>query len=583
MIQTIQGEKYVWQMPEEQREQALAIASKYSLSMPIAHTLLARGFATEDDIESFLFSSFERDVAHPSQMKDADRSVDRILQAIEKQEKILVCGDYDVDGVTSSAMMLACLMPLGAQINFFLPHRVKDGYGLSVKTVERAAANGYTLLITVDNGITAFEPAKRAKELGVDLIITDHHRPHEEVPDAYAIVNPNQEDCPYPFKVLAGVGVGFKILSLLYEKKNMKLPDKVYELLMLGTIADVVPLKGENRFWVRHGLQYVNRVQSYAFKVLKQNGKVTKTQISSTDIGFSIAPQINALGRLQDARDGVKFLIGQDTQQIENVGRVLLELNEARKEIERSIYAQICKKVEEKEIDLDKENIIIAASDSWPPGVIGLVASRIVSTFGKPTLLFHLSKDGLAKGSCRSIPAFNMFDALYENKAMLKSFGGHSLAAGLALPIDQLATLKENLEQRIAQVCTPYDLQQKLALDAQAHLSDLTSKFMHDLQNLEPFGNENRQPYFCFNDVVMVQRPQLLKNAHVKCVLFADGVIKPIIFFNRPELFELLIAQGEEPFHVVAQVMENHWNGRVSIELSGVDVALSGKWQKETA
>lgn len=573
-MQTLQGKKYLWKLPEEHNEKVLEIASKYNLSFPVAQTLISRGFTTPAEIDAFLFTSFDRDVAHPSLMKDAVKSIDRILLAIERGEKILVAGDYDVDGITSSSIMLACLLPLKAQINFFLPNRVKDGYGLSVKTIDRAAQSGYKVVVTVDNGITAFEPALKAKELGIDLIITDHHRPHEHVPDAFAIVNPSQEDCPYPFKVLAGVGVAFKLMSLLYEKLNLPLPDKVYELLMLGTIADVVPLRGENRYWVRHGLHYVNRVESYAFKVLKQNGKVTKPIISSTDIGFSIAPQINALGRLQDARDGVKFLIGSDRNDIDMVGSVLLELNEARKGIERGIFEQIQRQIEEKKIDLDHENVIIAASNTWPPGVIGLVASRVVSAYGRPTLLFHLTKDGLAKGSCRSIPEFNMFNALQQNKDLLVSFGGHSLAAGLALPIAKMGEFKENLERLVREQLTPEDLKLKLTLDAQAKMSDLTKKFMHDMHNLEPFGNENKQPYFHFKDVVMVQKPQLLKDLHVKCMIFADGVVKPVMFFNRPELFELFMQQGEEPFDLAAQVTENHWNGNVSIELSGTDIAL---------
>ena len=572
-MQMLQGAKYLWKLPQDDNATVLEIAAKYNLSFPVAQTLISRGFTTPAEIDAFLFTSFERDVAHPSLMKDAVKSIERLLLAIERGEKILVAGDYDVDGITSSSIMLACLLPLKAHINFFLPNRVKDGYGLSVKTIERAAQSGYKVVITVDNGITAFEPALKAKELGIDLIITDHHRPHEHVPDAYAIVNPSQEDCPYPFKVLAGVGVAFKLMSLLYEKLNLTLPEKVYELLMLGTVADVVPLRGENRYWVRHGLHYVNRVESYAFKVLKQNGKVTKPIISSTDIGFSIAPQINALGRLEDARDGVKFLIGSDRKDIDAVGSVLLELNEARKGIERGIFEQIQRQIEEKKIDLDHENVIIAASNAWPPGVIGLVASRVVSAYGRPTLLFHLTKDGLAKGSCRSIPEFNMFNALQQNKDLLVSFGGHSLAAGLALPIVKIAEFKANLERMVNEQLTPDDLKLKLTIDAQARLSDLTKKFMQDMHNLEPFGNENKQPYFYFKDVVTVQKPQLLKDLHVKCMVFADGVIKPVMFFNRPELFELLMNRGEEPFDLVAQVSENHWNGNVTIELSGIDVA----------
>ncbi|HRN78010.1 MAG TPA: single-stranded-DNA-specific exonuclease RecJ [Candidatus Dependentiae bacterium] len=570
----VQGTKYLWQLPEIDTKSVADLAAYLNLSFPIAQTLLARGFTTKQQAESFLFSSYEKDVAHPSLMKDADKAVDRIISAIDRGEKILVFGDYDVDGITSSAMMMICLLPLGAQVNFFLPHRVRDGYGLSVKAVERAARNNYKVIITVDNGITAFDPASKAKELGIDLIITDHHRPHDHVPEAFAVINPNQHDCPYPFKTLAGVGVTFKILSLLYERKKLRMPTKAYELLLLGTIADVVPLLGENRFWVRYGLSYINKFESNSLKVLKQNGKLAKPLISATDIGFSIAPQINALGRLEDARQGVKFLIGSDMREVEEVGKVLLELNETRKQIERSIFVQVQTEIEQKKIDLDRENVIIAASKNWPPGVIGLVASRLVSAYGKPTILFHITKDGLAKGSCRSIPEFNMFDALDAHRDIIEQFGGHSLAAGLALKLENVPKLKHGLEMLVAQQLTEFDLTQKIALDAHARLSDLTKKFMADMQHLEPFGNENRSPAFLINDVTLVEKPKLLKDLHVKCSVFADGVIKPLMFFNRPELFEQFMACEQEPFSVAAHISENHWNGHVNIELTGIDVSF---------
>jgi single-stranded-DNA-specific exonuclease len=571
----IQGNKYVWRMPAIDHKAVADIAASYNLSMPIAHVLFSRGFKDRAMIDAFLFSSFEKDVAHPSLLKDAEKAVARIIKAIDNQEKILVFGDYDVDGITSSAMMMICLLPLGANVNFFLPHRTRDGYGISTKIIERAAQNGYKLIVTVDNGITAIEQAECAKRVGIDLIITDHHRPHDHVPDAFAVVNPNQHDCPYPFKTLAGVGVGFKILTLLYEKKGLEMPAKAYELLLLGTIADVVPLTGENRFWVRYGLSYVNRVESLSFKTLKENGKVIKAAISATDIGFSIAPQINALGRLEDPRQGVKFLIGADKGEVQEVGKILLELNETRKHIERSIYDEIVAQVEQKKIDIATENIIIAASSKWPPGVIGLVASRIVGAYGKPTILLHLTKDGIAKGSCRSIQEFNMFDALASCHDLITQFGGHSQAAGLSLPIDNIEKLKVRLEERIAQMLKPFDLQQKIAIDAQVQLGDLNQKFVHDMNHLEPFGHENRSPSFYVSDVVLIQKPTLLKNAHVKCTIFADGVIKPLIFFNRPEIFEHLMNYGQEPFTVAANVVENHWNGRVNVEMTGIDIAPS--------
>lgn len=570
----LQGDKYLWKLPVFDHTQMLDIASTYNISFPIAQTLLTRGFTNKEAINSFLFTSYEQDVPHPSLLKDAHKAIERILFAIERKEKILIYGDYDVDGVTSSSMMLICLLPLGAQVNFFIPNRVRDGYGLNSAVVERAAQNGYTLIITVDNGITAFEPAKKAKEVGIDLIITDHHRPHDHVPEAYAIVNPSQHDCAYPFKVLAGVGVSFKLMQLLYEMKKLEMPAKAYELLMLGTIADVVPLQGENRFWVRHGLSYINKYESPSFKIMKLNGKLEKPRISATDIGFSIAPQINALGRLEDARQAVKFLIGADEKETQEVGRILFELNQARKDIDRAIFGEIEAEIADKKIDPVKENIIIAASSKWPTGVIGLVASKVVGAYGKPTILLHMTKDGLAKGSCRSIPEFNMFAALQQCKDLLLQFGGHPMAAGLSLKAEHVPALKARLEELIAEQLTPFDLQQKLVLDAQATLPDLTKKFTDDLIHLEPFGNANSHPVFYVKDVTQVQKPILMKDAHVKCQVFADGVIKPVVFFNRPDLFEKLMACAEQSLSIAAQVSENHWNGRVNIELTGLDVAL---------
>jgi single-stranded-DNA-specific exonuclease len=578
MNSTLQGDKYLWLLPQSDDKVVLDIAKSYNLSIPICQTLYTRGFLSKEQINSFLFSSFEQDVNNPKLMKDLEKAVDRVIQAIEKQEKILVCGDYDVDGITSSAMMMLCLSSLGAKINFFLPHRVNDGYGLSVKVVQKAAANDYKVIITVDNGITAFDPAKRAKELAIDLIITDHHRPHDHVPDAFAIVDPNQIDCQYPFKYLAGVGVTFKFLSLLYEKKGLKLPQKAYELLLLGTIADVVPLLGENRFWVRHGLLHVNKHESLSFKFLKLNGKFTKPKISASDIGFNITPQINALGRLEDARQGVKFLIGTNEQEISEIGNILCELNQTRKEIERTIFLEIVAEIKSKKIDLEKEKIILAASYNWPPGVIGLVASRLVSEYSRPVLLFHLTNDGYAKGSCRSISAFNMFDSLNESKDLLEKFGGHSQAAGLSLKIQNLPILKNRLEELIATKVTEFDLKKKLNIDAQASLTDLSGKFISDLEYLEPFGHHNDRPSFYIKNVSLVQKPTLLKDSHLKCQIFADGIIKPIIFFNRPDLFEKLLNQADEPFDIAVQITENHWNGKTNIELLGLDIANLKKW-----
>lgn len=572
-IQTVQGAKFLWKLPQDDRQKILDIASMHNLSIPLSQTLLSRGFIDRDEINSYLFSSLEKDVASATLMKDAQKAVDRIIQAIENKEKILIFGDYDVDGITSSSVMMSCLLPLGAQVNFFLPHRVKDGYGLSTKIVRRAAANEYKVIITVDNGTTAFEQAEVAKELGVDLIITDHHQPHGKVPDAFALVNPHQEGCNYPFKGFAGVGVAFKLMTLLYEMKELQMPNKAYELLLLGTVADVVPLTGENRFWVRYGLKWANAAPTFSFDLLKRNGKVTSPTVSSTDIGFRITPQINALGRLEDPRCGVKFLLGSDEQETERVGQVLLELNERRKEVEKSILDDVEQLVESGHINLKEENVILAASKNWPAGVIGLVASRLVSKYGRPTILLHLTSNGKAKGSCRSINNFNIFEALSACSEVIHQFGGHAQAAGLSLDAEKLPELKSLLEQRTRELLTPDDFKQKLLLDAEITMPDVAKKLIHDMELFQPFGAENSEPKFFMKNVHLIQQPQLLKDLHVKCSLFADGIIKPVIFFNRPDLYQLLLEQQEEPFDVAVQVSVNHWQGRANVELMGIDIA----------
>ena len=568
----IQGLKYLWRIKETEKSSVKEIAARHNLSLPVAHTLYSRGFSSKEEINSFLFTSKE-DIAHPTLLKDAEIAVERILCAIEDKEKILIFGDYDVDGVTSTSLLLIALLPLGANINYYLPNREKEGYGLSVNVVEKAAKHNYSLLITVDNGIAAHKPAERARALGLDLIITDHHRPHNDLPKALAIIDPNQDDCSYPYKKLAGVGVAFKIISLLYERLEKELPDKVYELLMLGTVADVVPLTQENRFWVRHGLSKVNKQKSVAMSVLASNSNLVKKTWGSLDIGFMIAPQINALGRLTDPREAVKFLISSKKNDVERVGRILKEMNDERKRVERRIYDEIDSVIVNKGIDLDKENVIIAASSTWPAGVIGLVAGRLMNNYGKPAFLFHELKNGMLRGSCRSIPEFDVFDALQENKDLLTSFGGHSFAAGLCLKKDNMRELKGRLEAKISKEIAPEVLQPRIEMDAACNLSDMTSKFMHDLQQLEPFGNSNRQPTFLFEGVTLINKPTILKEKHVKCSVFADGVVKPVIFFNRPDLFAFFNSIEDKPFYVVGHVTKNEWNDQVRIEMQGLDVA----------
>lgn len=570
----LRGEKFVWDLKPVDRDLVNTLSDQLFLSRSLVQVLCRRGYITREQIQEFLFVT-EQIVPDGKLLHGAEKAVDRILAAIEKNEKILIFGDYDVDGITSSAIMLSALLPLGAQINYFLPNRARDGYGFSEKYAQKAVEHGYGVIVTVDNGTTSHAATELAQDNGIDVIITDHHQPHGELPPAYVLVNPHQKDCPYPYKQFAGVGVIFKVMDLLYKKLGKTLPEKAYELLMLGTVADVVPLVHENRYWVQYGLAKINKEKSFAIQTLLRNGGCdTKSDISSRDVGFSLAPQLNALGRLDDARDGVIFLISSDYERVKDIGVILKNINEERKRVDRGIYDEIVAQIEAGKIDLETERCIVAGSYDWPAGVIGLVAGKLMQNYGRPVMLFHLTKNGLAKGSCRSIPEFNIFDALAENEEILRSFGGHACAAGLALKISDVPVLKKNIEARIARLVKPEDLVPKIRVEGEMTLPDVNKKLIDDLRILEPFGNSNEQPVFKIDHVTILQEPKLLKDKHVKALIFADGVIKPIMFFNRPELYKKLIDLINHEFSVAATVSLNEWNGKKSIELQGLDILV---------
>lgn len=566
-----EGLAHQWRLPAHTDPTAVqAIAADLNIALPIAEVLYQRGYQSVAACRNFLFTPAEV-VGNAALLKDAERAVERIIRAITLQEKILIAGDYDVDGVTSSALMMRCLKDCGAQSNFFLPHRVRDGYGLSPATVERAARNQYRLIMTVDNGITAFDAAQKAREYGIDLIITDHHRPLERgLPDAYAIVDPYQTECPYPFKGFAGVGVSFKLMSLLYARLGRDIPDDVFELLTLGTIADVVPLLDENRYYVREGLRRLGRVESFALRVLKENARLQDKKLSSLDIGFYIAPQINALGRLDDARDGVIFLLGSNKEDTLRVGKVLGHLNEARREIERKVSQEIVGKIESQEIPLT--DALVAVGSGWQPGVVGLVASRIAAQYGRPAIVLHKTAGGLVKGSCRSIPDFNIFDALSRCASLLVSFGGHAMAAGVCLQEADVEKFRAQLSAIVRDTIGPRDGRLPISIDGVLPLCDIQRTLVHDLAYLEPFGAGNPPPMFYVPRVVCTDKPQFFKERHVKISIFHEGERRSVIFFDRPELYQFFCDRIHEPIDLVVHIdMGNKYPG--TIELRGIDCA----------
>jgi len=589
----IKGARYKWQLPVKNEALVKCIMKNHGLCSAVAQTLITRGYTTENEIESYVETLYERDVANPSLLLNAQKVVDRITQAIHNKEKILVCGDYDVDGMTSSALLIHCLEPLGADISYHIPNRLKDGYGLKAKTIEEAAPLGFKVVITVDNGITSFEPAKKAHELGIDLIITDHHLAHDGVPGAFAVVNPNQPDCAYPFKHLAGVGVAFKLMTLLYQQNNLTLPDKAYELMMLGSIADVVQLTGENRYWVRYGLDLVNKTGgSISFRKLLQNYGTQNPTIDSTAVAFGLAPQLNALGRLADANEGVRFLLDIDQSTVDNIGNMLHAYNNDRKKIQANMFNEIKNKIKAREIDLDRERIIIVSSSDFHPGVNGLVASKLVEKYYKPAIVCTEVADEhgetILKGSARSIAAFHLFDALFQCEDLLMGWGGHKVAAGLAFKKANLQALKKRMEHIFVDTVKPRDTINRHIIDAESSFINLVPKMIEDFQKLAPFGNENPQPTLLFDHVRVVDQavdkkgkqqanPQWLgknKAGHCKCIVIEQGKERTLKFFFRPDMFYRLkeLKERGREFKLIGTPDDNYWNGKRSIEINGVDI-----------
>ncbi len=572
------GLKFVWKKNNLDQGLVSLIQAQTNFSYPIAELLVSRGLDTKEKVFDFLFPIITISEETSLKMKDLEKAVERIELAIERQEKILIFGDYDVDGMTSSSIALLGLRHLNANVNFYLPNRFKDGYGLSPKIVELAHKNEFKLIITVDNGTTCIEAVDKAHELGLDVIITDHHKPKETIPSSLALINPHQSDCNYPFKYFCGAGVIFKLISFFFHKQGKALPDKIYELLLMGTVADVVPLTGENRYWVKFGLDRLNKnIKSFSFECLAENAKkLNKKRWYSSDIGFGIAPQLNALGRLEDPKKAVKFLVSSNQDDVLTISYALHEVNNKRKDIEAIVYADIEKKISSKEIDLEKEFLIFDASENWPPGVIGLVAGKLMHNYGRPVVLFHIDKNAnLAKGSARSIAGFDLFKALGKCKELLKTFGGHTLAAGLSCEIENLNKLKASLSGLISEKFELSDLHPAILIDAEIRLKDLSDSFINDLERLEPFGNENPMPIFLLAQVTMVKAPSILKEKHIKISIFSDGKTKSIMFFNRPELFDTFIAIQDKPFDIAVQPSINDFHNTISLDLFGLDICIN--------
>jgi single-stranded-DNA-specific exonuclease len=558
----------IWQPRPCDDSRVERFAQELGVSQTLARLLCIRGIGDLDTAARFLKPSLDH-LLDPMGLADMDRAVDRLLGAIAGGERIAVHGDYDVDGITSTVILRRALELLGGQVTHFIPERLRDGYGLQPAALERLHAEGVHVVVSVDCGIRGAEAALRARELGLDLIITDHHEPDTELPRAVAVVNPKRHDCQYADKHLAGVGVALKLVQALCIRagKTKWLPAFV-KIAAIGTLADVVPLVGENRVIAKLGLQLLSKgPHKVGLRALLEVAGLTGKQIDSYHIAFMMAPRINAAGRMSSPDIATRLLLAADdgmADEARGLAAQLEEENNKRRQEEQDIVAK-AKKIIETDPEVGAHSILVVAGEGWHRGVIGIVASKIVDTFYRPTIV--LSIDGeVAHGSCRSIPGFDMLGALESCAPMLLRFGGHRQAAGLQLESSRIREFRAAVNAYGDARLEPDDLRPRLWLDGPLSFGNITTRVAEELAALAPFGPGNPKPVFQTSGVQIVDGPRILKDRHLKVAFRQDSRVFRAIAWNAAER-EALLAEKKESVDLAFSLEESEYQGERYLEM----------------
>jgi single-stranded-DNA-specific exonuclease len=551
--------------PEPPQEQLERLASELKVPLIIARILWNRGIENFEDSKKFLRLSLE-DLHDPFTMADMEKAVERLSRAIDSKEQIMVYGDYDVDGVTAVSFLLKISKILGANPSFYIPDRLTEGYGISMGGIKEAQKRGVSLIISVDCGVTAVEETQLAKELGIDVIVTDHHQPAEELPAAVAVLDPKRDDCSYPFKELAGVGVAFKLAQALFQKRNLD-ENQLYEhldLIALGTVADIVPLRGENRVLAKHGIDKIAVTSNLGLRALLENTGLTGRILGTGHLVFNIAPRINAVGRMGSAGRAVKLLTTENEVQARNIAKILESENRKRKGTNEQIFLEASQMARES-IDRESNPAIVLHFEGWHPGVIGIVASRIAEEFYLPTILIALDgKEG--RGSGRSIPDFNIYKALKRCKSDLLAFGGHKYAIGLTVKKEKIDQFRENFQAVARSVLTPEQLIPKLKIDAELDLGQIDSQLVGLLRYFAPYGSQNMRPVMVSRNLEVVGTPMIVGKEHLRFKVRQGGSVFNCIGFRMGYLLYRLIP-GEKNLDMVYVIEEDHWQGEKRIQL----------------
>lgn len=560
-----------WRINKADEEKVNALFQSLKIHPSLCNILVQRGIDTYDQAKDFFRPQLSQ-LHDPWLMKDMDKAVERIVQALSKNEKILVFGDYDVDGTTSVACMYQFLKAIHPYTEFYIPHRYREGYGVSKAGIDFAHENNFTLIISLDCGIKSVDLIAYAKELGIDFIVCDHHLPDDELPPAVAILNPKQKDCKYPYKELCGCGVGFKLITALCQQ--LHLPDetafKYLDLVATAIAADIVSMTGENRILAYYGLKKANTTPNHGIRALSFLSGFTK-EICIQNLVFIIAPRVNAAGRMDDARKAVLMFVADTYQEALHWAEQLHADNTSRKEADSNITEEALALIKGDEILINRSSTVLF-QPHWHKGVVGIVASRLIDHYYRPTIILTQSGEYVA-GSARSVSGFNVYEAIHQCKDLLLGYGGHFYAAGMTLEVNKVEAFCQKFEEVVQASIHPDLLIPEIVIDAEISVKDIRRPFYDIMCQMEPFGPDNLRPTFLSRRVLNTGYSKVVKEHHIRFVLKQDGITITGIGFGMADKFPLL--QSNQPLDIVYKLEENEWNGEKSLQLKVVDVKLS--------
>jgi single-stranded-DNA-specific exonuclease len=549
------------------------LADSLNISPILARLLVLRNIMTFNEARKFFRPSLDS-LHDPFLMDQMEEATTRVITALTENQMICIYGDYDVDGTCATALLYMSLKELYANVKFYIPRRLEEGYGLSTSAIDAVKEMGTDLMIAVDCGITAIQETNYANQIGMDVIICDHHQPKEELPNAFAVLDPIKPGCNYPFKYLSGAGVAFKLAQGLCERIGKRgLPLKYLDLVALAGAADIVPIIDENRILVNEGLNQVNMNPRPGIEALIELSRLKPGQLTSGQIVFTIAPRINAVGRLGDAERAVNLLIANNKKDALELAEVLETENYERRKIDVDTF-EAAKEIVDSQFDLDDELAIVLHNENWHPGVIGIVASRLVEKYYRPSVLLT-TIDGVAKGSARSINGFNIYEALQKCEDLLLHFGGHQAAAGLALEVEKIDEFRAKFNKVLKSSISSDDLLQEISIDSKIKFSELTPKFLRILDQFSPFGPGNLRPVFLAEDVHVANSPRVVGSNHILASFKQNGSDKVFdsIGFNMVEHFEM-IQQNIGELDIVFSIDKTIRDNRIYPQLKLKDIKV---------